>query len=149
MKVARYAVLALFVLLTAGVTSTSADFDKRDADRIIMRAMEGFWEHPIGYDGQILQPANDEERNNLLIPRADAERIVNEATIYGLALWCEVDWKPVYLEYMQVEKKKGWGEKQRAFVGVLFGHTQATIQHSIPGPCTDDQKMLVAAKKRV
>lgn len=149
MKVARYAALALFNVLAAGVTPTLADLDKKDVDRIITKAMEGFWGHAVGYHGQILEPADEKERKRLLIPRADAERVVNEAIVYGLAVWCEVDWKPVYLEYIQVEmKKKGWGEKQRAFIGVLFGLTQATIQQSMPRPCNDDEKKRLAVRLR-
>ena len=39
--------LLFFMLLTAGVTSTPAGLDKKDADRIIAKAMEGFWGVPL------------------------------------------------------------------------------------------------------
>jgi hypothetical protein len=115
---------------------------KEDVERIIARAKEGFWAKAVGLDGRPFQPANEQERLTLLIPEADAKRIVNDAVPYGTASWCMTDWRPVYLQYMQVERRRGWAERQIAFVGVLFGLTQRTINGSMGRPCTSEEKRL-------
>src|SRR5262245_5361743 len=96
-------------------------------DHIIALTQSNFWGNAKGLDGKPFIPADDAEKARPLIPRADATRIVGEAHKYGLALWCGLEWKTTYLRYMQVERSRGWNEKQIGFVGMLFGVTQGQV----------------------
>jgi len=107
-------------------------------ERIITHAQANFWGGAVGHDGKLLSPTDEDERQRLLIPRVDAERVVHDAHKYGLALWCNLDWKPTYLRYMQVERRKRWNEKQIAFIGVLFGVTQGAVKQWAAGTCTEE-----------
>ena len=117
-----------------------------DIKRIVDKTRDSFWGRAVGEDGKLLQPATEGERRTVLIPDADAQRIVNDAVIYGVALWCGVKWEPVYHQYMQAERKRRWSVKQIAFVGMLFGVAQGTIESSMPRKCTAEEKSKAEAR---
>jgi hypothetical protein len=118
-------------------------FSDQDFQKIISHAQNVFWKKAIvGPDLQRVHPTSESERNSLLIPKDEAWRIVNDAIDFGLAYWCEIEWRPVYLAYMQLERRKGWQEKQIAFIGVLFGSAQASLNDSMKGDCVQQDRIM-------
>jgi hypothetical protein len=105
----------------------SVSLSLNQIDRIVSLTSANFWGRAVGRDGKPFIPENETERAAPLIPADEAVRVVNEARVYGLALWCELKWEPVYLNYMQLERSKNWTQKQVAFIGMLFGVTQSVV----------------------
>jgi hypothetical protein len=129
---------------TAAAAATRVALTATQVDQIIALTQANFWGNAKGRDGKALSPADEKEKHSLLIPRADAMRVAEEAHTYGLALWCGIDWRPTYLEYMQAERAKGWNEKQIAFVGMLFGAIQGKMLRLLEAEtCTNEDKSAI------
>jgi len=133
-------VLAVGLAVAAGGTNPRVTLSDAQVEQVISSTRVNFWGKAVGMDGNALVPSDNKERDQLLIPHAEAVRIVNEAREYGLALRCELDWQPVYSKYMQAERRKGWSEKQIAFVGMLFGVTQSAVRGWVGGTCTKEER---------
>jgi hypothetical protein len=136
LRIAAVLVMASALVVAGEKPTTRVALSGAQVEDIISHTQAAFWGNAVGPDGQVLSPSNEAERERLLIPHADAVRVVNGAHVYGLALWCNLDWKPVYLKFMEAERAKGWNEKQIAFVGMLFGMTQAAVKLSVGGTCS-------------
>lgn len=113
-------------------------------------AQENFWGRAVLQNGETVQPVDDAERAAPVIPMADSARVVNAAIPVGRAMWCELEWRPYYLKFMQAERRKSWSETQLAFIGVLFGLTQANVSNALirRGPCPAETRDNVAARIR-
>ena len=109
-------------------------------DLVIARAQRGFWGNAVDSQGNKYELQEGEDPTALLIPIDDARRIVVESGVYGLALWCDIDWKATYLDYMRWERYRGWDERQIAFIGLLCvraaKHTRAAhpVRTSVTTP---------------
>lgn len=104
---------------------------------LVASAQQNFWGRAVLSSGETVKPIDDAERTAPVIPFADAARVVNAARSVGQAIWCEVEWQPYYLAFMQAERRESWSEKQIAFIGVLFGLTQGVISSALTqrDPC--------------
>lgn len=76
-----------------------------------------------------------------IIAAEEIERIAEAAKIAGRVVHCDLEWKPYYRTFMQVERKKHWHERQIALIGVLFGaHQWRTHKELSSSPCTEEEK---------
>ena len=82
---------------------------------------------------------------SLPIPRNEAMRIVQSSAAAGLGAWCGVEWQPYYLAFMRSERNRDWSEEQLAFIGMLFGTAQGSMQKSMARtPCESSDRESVA-----
>ena len=120
-------------------------FPAEQAARVIRTAQQNFWGKAVLSNGTIAQPADASERNTLPIPRNEAVRIVQSSAAAGLGAWCGVEWQSYYLAFMRSEGARPWSEKQIAFIGMLFGVAQGSLQKSMAGtPCESSDRESVA-----
>jgi hypothetical protein len=145
-----------FVLLIYSATVFSSQpayfqnvFPAEQATQVIRIAQQNFWGKAVLSNGTLAQPADENERNTLPIPRNEAMRIVQSSTAAGLGAWCGVEWQSYYLAFMGSERAKPWSEKQIAFIGMLFGVAQGSLQKSMSGtPCGSSDRESVARMLR-
>jgi hypothetical protein len=109
---------------------------------LVTTAQQNFWGRAVLSNGAAVQPGDEAERAAPVIPIGDSTRVVNAAIPVGQAIWCNVEWQPYYLAFMQAERRKPWAEKQLAFIGMLFGLTQGTISSALiqRGPCAAETR---------
>lgn len=62
----------------------------------------------------------------VVVPRADLERIESAAIFAETANAAGLDWKPYYLTFMKLERRKDWTDKQIKFIGMYFGAVQGS-----------------------
>lgn len=123
--------LTLVLALRPGVGIAQGVFTEDQYRRIVDRAHSEFWGNARLSGGSIVRPSNNDERSKLPIPYEDAKRVVHYSITAGLAVWCGINHQSYYLAYMQAERKKQiWSDKQLAFVGFLFGISQANVENS-------------------
>jgi len=58
------------------------------------------------------------------IPKNELKRVYEAGILAGKAMACKLDWKPYYIKFMQIERKKNWNDYQIAFIGACFGDAQ-------------------------
>ena len=109
---------------------------------LVAAAQQNFWGRAVLSSGETVQPVDDTERTTPVIPIVDSARVVDAARPVGQAIWCNVEWQPYYLAFMQAERSKPWSEKQIAFIGVLFGLTQGTFSSALTqrGSCSPEAR---------
>jgi len=148
--------LLMLLFIVPSVCSAQDVFSKQHAAELIRLTHQNFWGKAKLSNGAVVQPKDEEERQALPIPHADAVRVVQAAAPAGLGAWCGVDWKSYYHSFMKSERSKPWSEKQIAFIGMLFGVAQGNLMKSMAksGPCTDKDregasKFLAKAKSKL
>ena len=127
--------LVLTCVASPGAAASLSSLSNQDVDTIIARTQERFWGNAVDAKGHKFELGPGEDPKAPLIPPDDARRIVGEANVYGFALWCGLDWKPTYLDYMRYERYAGWKDKQAAFIGMLFGLTQGYVKSQQASSC--------------
>jgi len=111
---------------------------------LVATAQENFWGRAVLSSGETVQPIDDEERTAPVIPFSDSVRVFSAAAPVAGALWCDVEWQPYYLAFMQSERGKSWSEKQVAFIGTLFGLTQRAMWNALKqNPCPPETREMV------
>ena len=148
--------MTAFVLLmySAAVFSSQPSyfenvFPAEQAELVIRTAQKSFWGKAVLSNGALALPASESERNILPIPRNEAMRIVQSSAAAGLGAWCGVEWQSYYLAFMGSERAKPWSEKQIAFIGMLFGVAQGSLQKSMSEtPCETSDRESVARMLR-
>lgn len=114
---------------------------------LVATAQENFWGRAVLSSGETVQPIDEAERTAPVIPLSDSARVVSAAAPVGGALWCDVEWQPYYLAFMQSGRRKPWSEKQVAFIGVLFGLAQHSISNALKqNPCSPETRELVRGR---
>jgi hypothetical protein len=119
--------VAFAVLLSSAWSAEAAvlgsELRSKMLDYVLANA---FWGHAKFSDGTPVQPATEDERKQLPISRAVAERVLDTAELSGQAVWCEIDWAPNFRAMMSAARKSGLSETQLAFMGVIHGFAQST-----------------------
>ena len=92
-------------------------------------------------DGTFVPKESPGELSLPIMPLADGRRIITAASLSAAAAWCGVEWQNShYLRLMQQERaSRRWSDKQMAYIGLLHGITQGTLerQHAASGACDD------------
>jgi len=93
---------------------------------LISKVMDNFWGVAMVGHEQYASPKNELERKSPLLSDAESNRIITEGMPAGLAMWCDIAWRPYYKAFMRNERRKSWNDNQIAFIGMLFGISQQT-----------------------
>ena len=92
-------------------------------------------------DGTFVPKESPGELSLPILPLVDGRRIITAASLSAAAAWCGVEWQNShYLPMMQQERaSRRWSDKQMAYIGLLHGITQGTLQqqHAASGGCDD------------
>lgn len=80
------------------------------------------------------QPASQpttQPAEKISVPDADLARIREAAIFAETANAAGLDWKPYYLAYMKLERRKEWTDKQVKFIGMYFGAIQGFFRDEL------------------
>ena len=113
--------------LFAGPLALANPVDEELVESLPRTAAEHFWDKGVLSSGQPVQRPPDLDPDTPIIPPADSQRVVEAAFRVGAAMWCDVEWRPYYVRFMQAERKRNWNEVQVAYIGFLFGMAQQTF----------------------
>lgn len=119
-------------------------------DGLIKATLEYYWGRAKDKDGKIIQPRDDKDRKTVPLSREVAYRVIDNALVAGAAAHCKLNPKPYYSSYMKLERKlHGWDDKESAFLGMLFGAAQGSVQKALSKqPCDQEKKNQVAIELR-
>lgn len=70
-------------------------------------------------------------REQISVPEEDLERIRSAAIFAETANAAGLDWKPYYVAFMRLERRKDWTDKQIKFIGMYFGAIQGAHQERL------------------
>ncbi len=156
----KYLLLISILLLVTSFPSKAqfAGFDKDTSQKIVEDSIGLFWssDSKIIENDQlvpiVVPRGNDIEKP--ILQNEDAMRIVSDSYIVGNAMWCEIEWKPYYLDYMQKQRKEEYNQVQIAYIGFLFGAGQyqlfRTLEasgQSCPSDISQNIKRLLTSSK--
>ncbi len=131
MRLAKALLISSGVLCFEGPVAAREAFTQAQYDMICGAALQGFWGRALLSNGRTVQPASAAERETVPVSDFQARQVIFASIPAGMALWCGVDHRPYYQNYMTYERQKGhWTDKQLAFIGVLFGTAQGVIKAS-------------------
>ena len=143
----RY-LLGIAVFFVTSGSSYAADSDEKFALQIMNIARSEITTAKLS-DGSFVPAETEAEKKELIIPIADARRIINYGMAIGVADWCKVDWKPYYLQFMQNERKNyHWADKQIAYIGILHGVSHELFRQTAQkkGVCSEKQAKHIESK---
>lgn len=104
----------------------------KQIDEFIQLALTGFWGKAVDENDHPIQPKDELDRKTVPIPIADARRVAHAGVPAGFAAWADLDWESYYKAFMKKERSSGrWSGKQIAFIGILFGVAQGSIEKSL------------------
>ena len=142
----RTLLVALLVLFhgfaTAGVVPQSA------REELFNRALEGFWGRARMPDGTPIQPTSEQDRRTFPVNKSVANFAFDVGELSGLAQWCALDWQANFTALTRSARKNGQTEKQVAFISVLHGVAQGTIETAMSKsePCAPQEREKVRAQ---
>jgi len=114
---------------------------EKDRDEIIRSTLNHFWGEAVDSNDKPIQPKDDQDRETVPIPTADAYHVTDAGIPAGVATWAHLDWKSYYLAFMQKERRtRRWSDKQIAFIGVLFGTAQGRIEQELSTRSFDESE---------
>lgn len=118
-----------------------------DAQRqeMIAFALKNFWGRAKLSNGEFVQPSSEAERQAVPISNALANRTIDVGEVSGMAAWCKLDWRPMYMSLTQSARNSGLDEKQVAFISVLHGVVAGNVSNGMSksAACSDQQRLRV------
>ena len=156
----KYLLIISILLLVTSFPSKAqfAGFGTDTSQKIVEDSIGLFWssDSKIIENDQLVSivapKGNDIEKT--ILKNEDALRIVSDSYIVGNAMWCAIEWKPYYLDYMQKQREKEYTQVQIAYIGFLFGAGQHELFRTLEASgqsCPSDihqniEKLLTSSK---
>jgi hypothetical protein len=67
----------------------------------------------------------------ITVPEEDLARIREAAILAETANAAGLEWKPYYVAFMKLERRKDWTDKQIKFIGMYFGAIQGHFEDEL------------------